>query len=83
MFVRRDSQATTTRKIPAAIQACDESAWLLAERHATTAQTVWKWRKRALCRIAATHPTFSHTLTPFLTPLTPAQEAVADALRKT
>ena len=75
MFVRRDSQATTTPKIPAAIQACDESAWVLTERHATTEQTVWKWCKRD--RIDHTTP---HRLQ---TTLTPAQEAVADALRKT
>ena len=46
MFVRRDSEATPTPKIRAAIQARDEPAWILEERHATTEQTVWKWRKR-------------------------------------
>ena len=43
MFVRRHSQATTTPNIPAAIQARDEPALVLAERHRTTEQTVWKW----------------------------------------
>ena len=33
-------------KTRAAIQARDEPAWVLAERNATTEQTVWKWRKR-------------------------------------
>ncbi|MDE2633550.1 MAG: hypothetical protein OSA82_10535 [Paracoccaceae bacterium] len=42
MFVRRHSQATTTPKIPAAIQVRDEPAWVLTERRTTTAQTVWK-----------------------------------------
>ena len=46
MLVRLHSQATTTPKIRAAIQASDEPAWALAERHGTTEQTVWKWRKR-------------------------------------
>ena len=46
MFVRRDSEATPTPKIRAAIQARDEPAWILEERHATTEQPVWKWRKR-------------------------------------
>ena len=46
MFVRLHSQATTTPKIRAAIQASNEPAWILAERHGTTEQTVWKWRKR-------------------------------------
>ena len=46
MFVRLHSQATTTPKIRAAIQASIEPAWVLAERHGTTEQTVWKWRKR-------------------------------------
>ena len=43
MFVRRHSQATPTPNIPAAIQARDEPALVLAERHRTTEQTVWKW----------------------------------------
>ena len=46
MFVRLHSQATTTIKIRTAIQASNEPAWVLAERHGTTEQTVWKWRKR-------------------------------------
>jgi hypothetical protein len=46
MFVRLHSQATTIPKIRAAIQASNEPAWVLAERHRTTEQTVWKWRKR-------------------------------------
>ena len=46
MLVRLHSQATPIPKIRAAIQARDEPAWVLAKRHATTEQTVWKWRKR-------------------------------------
>ena len=35
MLVRLHSQATTTPKIRAAIQASNEPAWVLAERHGT------------------------------------------------
>ena len=77
IFVRRDSQATTTPKIRAAVQARDEPAWALAERKGTTEQTVWKWRKRD-----SVHDR-SHTPHRLQTTLTPAQEAVADALHKT
>mgnify|MGYP002176199963 CR=1 FL=1 len=57
MLVRLHSQATTTPKIRAAIQASNDPARVLAERHGTTEQTVWKWRKRDGFRIAATLPT--------------------------
>ena len=77
MFVRLHSQATTTPKIRAVIQASNEPAWVLAERHGTTEQTVWKWRKRD-----SVHDR-SHTPHRLQTTLTPAQEAVAVALRKT
>jgi len=77
MLVRLHSQATTTPKIRAAIQASDEPAWALAERHGTTEQTVWKWRKRD-----SVHDR-SHTPHHLQTTLTPAQEAVAVELRKT
>ena len=78
MFVRLHSQATTTPKIRAAIQASNEPAWVMAERHGTTDQTVWKRRKRdSVSRIAATTPLRLQTT------LTPAQEAVAVALGKT
>ena len=46
MLIKLHSQAMTTPKVRAAIQASDEPAWVLAERHGTTKQTVWKWRKR-------------------------------------
>jgi len=46
MLIHLHSQATTTPKIRAEIQASDEPAWVLAERFGTTEQTVWKWRKR-------------------------------------
>ena len=77
MLVRLHSQATTTPKIRAVIQASNEPAWALAERHGTTEQTVWKWRKRD-----SVHDR-SHTPHRLQTTLTPAQEAVADALRNT
>jgi hypothetical protein len=36
MLVRLHSQATTTPKVQADIQASDEAAWVLAERRGTT-----------------------------------------------
>ena len=80
MFVRRQSEATTTPKIPAASQARDEPAWVLAERHVTTEQTFRKWRKRDSVQDRS-HP--PHTLHRLQTTLTTAQQAVAVALRKT
>jgi transposase InsO family protein len=77
MLIKLHSQATTTPKVRAAIQASDEPAWVLAERHGTTEQTVWKWRKRASVEDR------SHTPHRLQTTLTPAQEAVAVALRRT
>ena len=77
MLIKLHSQATTTPKVKAAIQASDEPAWVLAERHGTTEQTVWKWRKRG------TVEDRSHTPHRLQTRLTPAQEAVAVELRKT
>ena len=64
-------------KVRAAIQASAETAWVLAERHGTTEQTVWKWRTRDSVEDRSHRP---HRLQ---TTLTPAQEAVAVALRKT
>ena len=77
MLVRLHSQATTTPKIRADIQASSDPAWVLAERYGTTEQTVWKWRKRD-----SVHDR-SHTPHRLQTTLTPAQEVVAVALRKT
>jgi transposase-like protein len=77
MLIHLHSQATTTPKIRAAIQVSDEPAWVLAERFGTTEQTVWKWRERD-----SVHDR-SHTAHRLQTTLTPAQEAVAVALRKT
>lgn len=77
MLIKLHSQATTTPKVRAAIQASDEPAWVLAERHGTTEQTVWKWRKRE------TVEDRSHTPHRIQTTLMRAQEAVAVALRKT
>lgn len=77
MLIKLHSQATTTPKIRAAIQASGEPAWVLAERHGISEQTVWKWRKRDSVE------DHSHTPHRLQTTLTPAQEAVAVALRKT
>jgi len=76
MLIHLHSQATTTPKVRAEIQASDEPAWVLAERYGTTEQTVWKWRKRDSVNDR------SHTAHRLQTTLTPAQEAVAVALRK-
>ncbi len=76
MLIKLHRQATTTPKVRAAIQASDEPAWVLADRHGTTKQTVWKWRKRD------TVEDRSHTPHRLQTTLTPAQEVVAVALRK-
>jgi transposase InsO family protein len=61
--------------VRAAIRASDEPAWVLAERHGISEQTVWKWRKRGDVQDR------SHTPHRLQTTLTPAQEAVAVALR--
>lgn len=77
MLISLHKQATTTPKVRAAIQASTEPAWMLAERHGISEQTVWKWRKRD-----GVHDR-SHTAHRLQTTLTPAQEAVAVALRTT
>lgn len=77
MLISLHKQATTTPKIRALIQASGEPAWIVAERFGISEQTVWKWRKRE--SLYDRSPT-AHRLQ---TTLTPAQEAVAVALRKT
>lgn len=77
MLISLHKQATTTPKIRAAIQASTEPAWEVAERYGISEQTVWKWRNRDDVRDR------SHTPHKLQTTLTPAQEAVAVALRKT
>ena len=76
MLISLHKQATTTPKIRAAIQASKEPAWMVAERYGISEQTVWKWRKRDSVQDR------SHTAHRLQTTLTPAQEAVAVALRK-
>jgi hypothetical protein len=76
MLIHLHSQATTTPKVRAEIQARDEPAWVLAERYGTTEQTVWQGRKRDGVNDR------SHTAHRLQTTLTPAQEALAVALRK-
>ena len=61
----------------AAIQESDEVGTVLAERFGVTPQTIYKWRKRDSVEDR------SHTPHRLQTTLTPAQEAVAVALRKT
>ena len=46
MLIHLHSQATTTPKVRAAIQASDAPASVLAERFGTTEQTVYKWKHR-------------------------------------
>jgi transposase-like protein len=77
MLVSLHKQATTTPKIRAAIQARSEPAWMVAERYGISKQTVWRWRGRD-----DVHDR-SHTPHRWQTTLTPAQEAVAVALRTT
>ena len=77
MLIKLHSQATTTPKIRATIRASMEPAWIVAARHGTCEQTVWKWRKRDSVEDR------SHTPHRLQTSLTPAQEVVAVALRKT
>src|SRR6056297_1258940 len=77
MLISLRKQATTTPKIRAAIQASSEPAWVVAERYGISEQTVWKWRNRDSTEDR------SHTPHRLQTTLTPAQEAVAVALRRT
>ncbi len=76
MPIHLQKQATTTPKVRAAIQASTEPVSVLAERFGITEQTVYKWRKRDSVADR------SHTPHRLQTTLTPAQEAVAVALRK-
>jgi hypothetical protein len=76
MRIHLHKQATPTPKVRATIQARDEPASALADRFGTTGQTVCKWRHRD-----SGHDR-SHTPHRLQTTLTPAQEAVAVALRK-
>ena len=46
MLIHLHSQATTTPKVRAAIQASDAPASVLAARFGTTEQTVYKWKHR-------------------------------------
>lgn len=77
MLIHLHSQATTTPKVQAAIQASTEPASALAERFGTTEQTVYKLKPRDTVHDR------SHTPYRLQTTLNPAQEAVAVALRKT
>lgn len=77
MLISLHSQATTTPKVRVAIQGSDRLASVLAERYGVTKQTIYKWRKRDSVEDR------SHTPPQLQTTLTPAQEAVAVALRQT
>ena len=76
MLISLHKQATTTPKVRALIQASTEPASVLAERHGTTVLTVYKWRHRDSVYDR------SHTPHHLQTTLTPAQEEVAVALRR-
>jgi transposase-like protein len=76
MLIHLHKQATTTPKVRAAIQASDDAGTVLAERFGVTPQTIYKWRKRDSVADR------SHTPHRLQTTLTPAQEAVAVALRR-
>ena len=76
MLISLHKQAATTPKIRAAIQASTEPAWRVAERYGISMQTVWKWQSRNSMHDRSDT---SHRLQ---STLTPAQEAVALALRK-
>ena len=69
------ARATTTPKVRAAVQASDEPASVLAERFGTTEQTNYKWKHRDTVHDR------SHTPHRLQTTLTPAQEAVAAAMK--
>ena len=77
MRIHLHSQATTTPRVRAAIQASAEPASTLVERFGTTGQTVCKRKHRDSVEDR------SHTPHGLQTTLTPAQEAVAVALRTT
>ena len=57
MLIKLHSQATTTPKIRAAIQASDEPAWVLAERPGTTEQTK-SWSPRCIDMSGSTTNSF-------------------------
>ena len=77
MLIHLHKQATTTPKVRAAIQSSDDAGTVLAERFGVTPQTIYKWRNRDSVN------DLSHTPHRLQTTLTPAQEAVAVALRRT
>jgi transposase-like protein len=55
MLIHLHSQATTTPKVRAAIQASEEVGTVLAERFGVTPQTIYKWRKPEGCQSCAFH----------------------------
>jgi hypothetical protein len=77
MLISLHKQGTTTPKIRAVILTSTDLAWMVAERYGISEQAVWKWRKRD-----SIHD-LSHTPHRLQTTLSPAQEAVAVALRTT
>ena len=77
MPVRLHSQAATTPKIKAAIQTCDDPTWMVSECYGISEKTVLKWSHRDSVEDR------SHTPHRLQTTLSPAQESVVVALRKT
>ena len=54
MLIKLHSQATTTPKIRAAIQASDEPAWIVAERHGVTSRPSTSGASAAALKTAVT-----------------------------
>jgi hypothetical protein len=77
ILIHLHKQATTTPRVRAAIQASGDTGTALAERFRVSAQPIYKW-----CRRDAVEDR-SHTQHRLQTKLTPAQEDVAVAPRKT
>ncbi|SFD09068.1 Winged helix-turn helix [Thiohalospira halophila DSM 15071] len=77
MDIRLHKNATTTPAHRAAIQASDKPGRELAREFGVSEDTIRRWRKRA------TTEDGSHTAHRLRTTLTPEQEAVVVALRRT
>lgn len=77
MHITLHKNARTTPAVRAEIAASCESARVLAQRYGISEQTVYKWKKRT------SFHDLPHTAHRLQTRLTPAQEVVVCALRKT
>lgn len=77
MILKLHKNARTTPAIRAEISASNESATVLAQRYGVSVGTIYKWKSRDVFTDG------SHTAKRLQTTLSPAQEAIAVALRKT